>query len=149
MREAETTVPIERTALCELIPHSGSMCLLDRVETWDNDVIVCSSNSHRLADNPLHSHGRLSTVCAFEYGAQAAALHGALLTGKSDGARRLFAALRDAQLFELRLDTIEQPLQIRATRLLVDGDNAVYSVTIQAGELMVAKARLSLMATRR
>lgn len=124
------------------------MCLLDRVEEWDDLTIVCSSCSHRAPDNPLRHGGRLSALHAFEYAAQAAAVHGALLSGAPDDIPRVFAALHAARLLLIHLDAIETPLEIHAQRLLLDGDNAVYHTTIRAGGAMIAEARLSLMVAR-
>ena len=70
----------------ELIPHAGSMCLLDTVERWDQDEIVCRASSHDDPDNPLSEDGRLAAVALVEYGAQAAAVHAALAgAGIGDG----------------------------------------------------------------
>jgi len=44
---------IERDELCRRIPHSGSMCLLNRVLKWDSKGIVCEAVSHRDKGNPL------------------------------------------------------------------------------------------------
>src|SRR6201982_1456603 len=69
---------IDKAEIRTLIPHSGLMCLLDEVTQWDEQSIVCVSNTHRDPENPLRRQGRLSAVHAFEYGAQAAAVHGGL-----------------------------------------------------------------------
>jgi predicted hotdog family 3-hydroxylacyl-ACP dehydratase len=69
---------INKAEIRALIPHSDLMCLLDEVFQWDDRSIVCGSNTHRDPANPLRRHGRLSAVHAFEYGAQAAAIHGGL-----------------------------------------------------------------------
>jgi predicted hotdog family 3-hydroxylacyl-ACP dehydratase len=45
-----------------LIPHQGTMCLLDEVVAWDADAIHARSRSHSRADNPLRSDGRLRAV---------------------------------------------------------------------------------------
>ena len=55
------------------------MCLLDCVETWDEERIHCRASSHRAMDNPLRVCERLGTACGIEYAAQAMAVHGALL----------------------------------------------------------------------
>ena len=62
-----------------LLPHAGRMRLIDRVVSYDEQTIVCESDSHRAADHPLAEAGVLSIVCGLEYGAQAMAIHGALL----------------------------------------------------------------------
>ncbi|MEO6352077.1 MAG: 3-hydroxylacyl-ACP dehydratase, partial [Burkholderiaceae bacterium] len=42
------------------IPHHGNMCLLNRVEEWNAERVICSAISHRDPDNPLRAHGRLA-----------------------------------------------------------------------------------------
>ena len=71
-------IAINKAEIRTLIPHSGLMCLLDEVVQWDDRSIACVSNTHRDPANPLRRQGRLSAVHAFEYGAQAAAIHGGL-----------------------------------------------------------------------
>jgi predicted hotdog family 3-hydroxylacyl-ACP dehydratase len=66
-------------AICARLPHAGRMCLLDRLVAWDSESITCHASSHRDADNPLRSGGRLHAVAGVEYAAQAVALHGSLL----------------------------------------------------------------------
>src|ERR687887_1160548 len=106
-----------------LIPHSGLMCLLDQVTQWDDRSIVCISNTHRDTANSLRRQGRLSAVHAFEYGAQAAAVHGGL-RARSAGMIAppgFLAALRNGRLHVTRLDYIHLPLRIYATHLFGDG----------------------------
>ncbi len=69
---------IDKSEIRKLIPHSGTMCLLDGVVRWDDESIVCITNTHRDANNPLRRDGQLSAAHALEYGAQAAAIHGGL-----------------------------------------------------------------------
>src|SRR4051812_21613025 len=64
--------------IAELIPHQGAMCLLERVIEWNADHVVLATATHRAADNPLRSGGRLRAIHLCEYGAQAAAVHGGL-----------------------------------------------------------------------
>ena len=70
---------LERSEIAALIPHSGSMCLVDRVLSWGDDMIRCSSDSHHRSDHPLRRNGRLGAVHLVEYAVQAMAIHGALL----------------------------------------------------------------------
>ena len=87
------------------------------VTQWDDRSIVCVTNTHRDPANPLRRDGRLSAFHAFEYGAQAAAVHGGL-RARSAGATAppgYLAALRDARLHVTRLDDIYGPLQVCAT----------------------------------
>jgi predicted hotdog family 3-hydroxylacyl-ACP dehydratase len=130
-----------------LIPHSGSMCLLDGVIGWDDHSIACTSNTHRDSDNPLKRDRQLSAVHAFEYAAQAVAVHGGL-RARSAGATALpgyLASLRDAHLHVTRLDDIAGPLRINASRLLADGANSVYDCKVLAGELLLAEGRITIV----
>src|SRR3954452_18976460 len=111
-------MPINKAEIRTLIPHSDLMCLLDKVVQWDDRSIACVSNTHRDPANPLRRDGRLSALHAFEYGAQAAAVHGGLrarLAGVVAPPCYL-AALRDAHLQVMRLDEIASRLEVRAQR---------------------------------
>src|SRR5438132_7351407 len=118
---------INKAEIRTLIPHSGLMCLLDSVIRWDDKSIACTSETHRDAANPLRREGRLSAVHAFEYGAQAAAVHGGL-RARETGATAppgYLAALRDAHLYVQRIDDIDSSLEIFAIRLFGDRANTV------------------------
>src|SRR5437588_549812 len=100
--------PIDKAEIRRLIPHAGTMCLLDSVLDWDDEFIVCSTNTHRYEANPLRRDGRLSGLHALEYGAQAAAIHGGL-RARAAGATAppcYLAALRDVHLHIARLDDL-------------------------------------------
>ena len=138
---------IYKAEIRTLIPHSGLMCLLDEVVQWDDRSIACVSNTHRDPANPLRRHGRLSAVHAFEYGAQAAAIHGGL-QARATGTiapRGYLAALRDGRLHVTRLDYIHLPLRICATRLFGDGANAVYEFVVSAATVLVAAGRVTIV----
>jgi len=110
---------ITKTEIENLIPHSGLMCLLDEVTQWDDRSIVSITNTHRNPTNPLRRQGRLSAVHAFEYGAQAAAVHGGLRAHAAGmiAPPGYLAALRDGRLYVTRLDYIHLPLRICARHL--------------------------------
>jgi predicted hotdog family 3-hydroxylacyl-ACP dehydratase len=138
---------INKAEIYTLIPHAGLMCLLDSVTQWDDRSIVCVTNTHRDPANPLRRDGRLSAFHAFEYGAQAAAVHGGL-RARSMGATAppgYLAALRNGRLHAFRLDDITSPLQICATRLFGDGANTVYECRISAGNLVIAEGRITIV----
>jgi predicted hotdog family 3-hydroxylacyl-ACP dehydratase len=130
-----------------LIPHSGLMCLLDEVTRWDERSIVCISNTHRDPTNPLRRQGRLSAVHAFEYGAQAAAVHGGLRARAAGtiAPPGYLAALRGARLHVTRLDYIHLPLQICSTHLFGDAANTVYEFVLSAATVVVAEGRVTIV----
>src|SRR6266513_2517254 len=138
---------INKAEMRTLIPHSDLMCLLDEVVQWDDRSIACVSNTHRDPANPLRRQGRLSAVHAFEYGAQAVAVHGGL-RARSAGtiaAPGYLAALREGRLHVTRLDHIHLPLRIYATRLFGDRANTVYECLISAATVLVAEGRIIIM----
>ena len=140
-------IPINKAEIRTLIPHSGTMCLLDSVTEWDDRSIVCSSNTHRDPENPLRRDGRLSAVHAFEYGAQAAAVHGGL-RARSVGVTAppgYLAALRDARLHVMRLDDVVSSLRIYAHRLFGEAANTVYECKVSAGDVLLAEGRIIIM----
>jgi predicted hotdog family 3-hydroxylacyl-ACP dehydratase len=140
-------LPIHKAEIRTLIPHSDLMCLLDDVMQWDDRSIVCITNTHRDPANPLRRRGCLSALHAFEYGAQAAAVHGGL-RARSVGmtaASGYLAALRDGRLHAARLDQIHLPLRICATRLFGDRANTVYEFVLSAAAVLVANGRVTIV----
>jgi predicted hotdog family 3-hydroxylacyl-ACP dehydratase len=129
------------------IPHQGNMCLLDEVLSWDEQKVICRSNTHRAQDNPLRAHGRLGAACAIEYAAQAMAVHGALLQpgcGVSAGFGLLTSA-REVELLVTRLDDLPSELRISAQRLHSDSQGALYSFALHAGNELLVRGRASLL----
>ena len=138
---------ISKAEIRTLIPHSDLMCLLDEVVRWDDRSIACVSNTHRDPENPLRRQGRLSAVHTFEYGAQAAAIHGGL-RARAAGTTAppgYLAALRDGHLHVTRLDSIYLPLRISATRLYGEGANTVYEFIISAVAVLIAEGRVTIV----
>jgi predicted hotdog family 3-hydroxylacyl-ACP dehydratase len=140
-------LPINKTEIRALIPHSGSMCLLDSVVEWNDRSIKCTSNTHRDPGNPLRRGGQLSAVHAFEYAAQATAVHGGLLA-RSVGVTAppgYLAALRDAHLYVTRLDDLASTLQISACRLVGETANTVYECRVSAADVLLAEGRITII----
>ena len=140
-------IAINKAEIRTLIPHSGLMCLLDEVTQWDGRSIVCMTNTHRDPANPLRRGGRLSALHTFEYGAQAAAVHGGLRARSvgTTAAPGYLAALRDGRLHIARLDRIHLPLRISATRLYGEGANTVYEFILLAATVLVAEGRVTIV----
>ena len=86
---------LDHAAIAMRIPHTGRMCLLDRVLQWDAHAIRCSATSHRGQDNPLREAGGLATLAGIEYAAQAAAVHGSLLRNETAPRSGVLAALKN------------------------------------------------------
>lgn len=120
--------PLLRTEFADLIPHAGAMSLIDRVDRWSGTDIVCRAGSHRDPANPLNFNGYLSTLHLLEYGAQTAAIHGGLLSGKARPG--FFAAARNACFFVDDLAILKTDLLIAAKVQLSIRSGAVYDIVI-------------------
>ena len=122
------SLPIKKLHFQDLIPHEGSMVLIDQVDDWDLDKISCSSRSHLLSNNPLMVNNSLSSMHLIEYGAQAMAIHRGLFTGKT--LQGFLAAVRDANFYIDDLDNVQGTIYIQAIFELQINNNVVYSLNI-------------------
>jgi predicted hotdog family 3-hydroxylacyl-ACP dehydratase len=134
---------LDRAGIAQRIPHSGRMCLLERLERWDADAIHCSTTTHRQADNPLRTVGGLLTPNAIEYAAQAMALHGGLLAAEgSTPSAGFLASARNVRFAVARLDEVAGALQVQAKRLSGDDRQILYEFTVAADDgRMLAEGR--------
>jgi predicted hotdog family 3-hydroxylacyl-ACP dehydratase len=146
---------IERNELCDLIPHAGSMCLLDCVLSWDESEIYCSAISHIDRSNPLRNCNRLASVHLLEYGAQAMAVHGGLMARESGHTvltgmvlPGYLAALHDVVLQQEFIDHIKTPLKIHAQKIASSCDSSMYKFTITTKEDLLASARATVIANK-
>lgn len=132
---------LEHGDIARRIPHQHSMCLLDRVTTWDTQRISCEADSHHSPDNPMRSHGRLGSACGIEYAAQAMAVHGALIaeslgasaTGGAQARGGYLVSVRSVTLFAVQLDTVAGRLTVTAERVSGDANTVLYSFTVLDG----------------
>lgn len=135
----------ERIAL--LIPHGGSMCLIDEVVDWDARRIHCRSRSHLDPAHPLRRDGRLAALHLIEYGAQSMAIHGGL-DAQSRGetaAPGLLVSAREVQLHVERLDDLPGALELHAEQQLANGNGWLYAFRALCGERLLGSGRLAVM----
>jgi predicted hotdog family 3-hydroxylacyl-ACP dehydratase len=133
-----------------LIPHRGTMCLLDSVDRWNEEEILCRATSHRRVDHPLRDPAGLRGLSAIEYGAQAIAAHVGLLkrAACSEPSIGWLVAARDVEVFVPLLNQLDSILTVRARVVLTQDAGAVYDVTVTAGAQQVMTGRLSVMMDR-
>ena len=131
-----------------LIPHKGTMCLLDEVVEWDAMRLHARSASHQRLDNPLRADGMLHAVNLCEYAAQAMAVHGALRERGQGGTARpgFLVALRDVELHANRLDGLEGRLQVHVECLIAMADSLQYAFRVEhrGGVLVTGRAAVML-----
>ena len=135
-----------RSEIARLIPHSGAMCLLDGVLSWDADRIRCMSRTHRALDNPLRAGSVLDAVCGIEYAAQAMALHGGL-AGNVGGRPKAgyLASLREVTCCAATLDGPPGDLFVEAERLMGDESHVIYRFRLRVGETDVVSGRATVV----
>ena len=137
------------TSVETLLPHTGRMRLIDLVVSFNEQQIVCESSSHLAADHPLAEAGILSIICGLEYGAQAMAIHGALLADSESpkACRRhgLLVAASDLQWSVARLDQCAAPLVIKAVSEFRSDNQVSYRFEINASNTTVLEGRASVL----
>ena len=119
---------IDQARIAILLPHAGTMVLLDTVTHWDDTHLHATATSHQDPANPLRRNGHLHAVCAAEYALQAAALHGALRTNTPQPPGYV-ARLRSLTLHTTHLET-QPPLVITATLDHAEPTGLLYTLTI-------------------
>lgn len=130
-----------------LIPHQGTMCLLDQVVMWTADAIHARSESHRRLDNPLRSDGILRAVHLCEYGAQSMAVHGALIAREAGlaAAPGFLVSLRGVSLTVARIDDLDGLLDVFGERLLGSETSWQYAFRVEHAGVEIASGRAAVM----
>ncbi len=151
---ARTNQTLTREGIAALIPHSGTMCLLERLDAWSPERISCTATNHRDADHPLRTRRGLLAPIAIEYAAQAMALHGALI-GQAAGTPATpgyLASARGVNLHVLRLDDLPPPrdggddaLRIEAVRQAGDARQILYAFTVHHADRLLAEGRAAVV----
>ena len=137
---------LDRAWIAAHIPHQGSMCLLDRVDTWDAQRLQGTATSHRDPANPLRAGGRLGALAGIEYAAQAVAIHGALLAGDAAApAPGYLGSARSVDCRVARLDDVDDALVIDVERLSADARTLLYAFTLSAGGRVLIDGRLAVV----
>lgn len=137
----------DRAAILRLIPHQGASCLIDAVIEWDAERIVCISEGHRAPDHALRRQDRLSPLVLIEYGAQAMAVHAALLAA-SEGRfaeRRLLVSTQAVELDCADVALLGSPLHIHAERRFADAAGALYGFEIFSADHRCAWGRVGVL----
>ena len=152
---------LNRPDIARLIPHAGRMALLDGVLDWTAETLRARAGTHRAPDNPLRRAGRLSVLAGIEYAAQAAAVHGALLTADAmrndevqsaaDGVNPgiqprpgVLALVREVRWTVDRLDAVAGDLDIHVSLLTAQTDSTLYDFRLAAAGADLLGGRLAI-----
>ena len=123
---------LDKEHIRKLLPHGGSMCLIDEVREWNKHSIECRTSTHRDPENPLRHQGVLPIHAAIEYGAQAAGIHGGLADRGGVARRGYLAVLSSVEWRNVRLDVLPAPLVISAERQVTSGIGTMYRFQVVA-----------------
>ena len=142
---------LDHAGIEALVPHRGTMCLLDRMVAWDDARIECVATGHRDPHHPLRSRTGLMAGTAIEYAAQAAALHGGLLAKAAGASARpgYLASAREVRLGAWRLDDLPaaevDELRVVAERQAGDDGRLLYAFRIEHAGREIATGRLAVV----
>ena len=142
---------LQKSDWSTLIPHAGAMCLLDEVVAWSDTTIHARSDSHRSLDNPLRSDGLLRAPHLCEYGAQAMAVHGALIARLAGGKAEpgFLVSLRAVELRVARVDDLAGALDVHAVRLMGGDGSWQYGFRVEHAGVVLAEGRAAVMVAMR
>ena len=135
--------PLDRTWLLANLPHQGAMNLLDAIVEWDDSCVRAVARNQRALDHPLRRGGELPSACGIEYGAQAAAAHGALVSRTPSGAGVL-ASVRNVVMHADRLDDVPGDLDVLAERLGGDDSGVLYRFEVASAGRVLVEGRVAV-----
>ena len=149
-RSYRSPEPSAQQPISGLIPHHGSMCLLERIIEWDDERIVLESDSHRSPSNPLREKDRVRAVHLCEYGAQAMAVHGALRSNAADAKAMpgMLVSLRSVSFSRDYIDDLPGPLRVEAHCLQASAASLQYSFRVTHEGELLAEGRAAVMLRR-
>ena len=139
--------PLDRAWIAAHLPHQGRMSLLHEILEWDATTVRALARSHRAANNPLRRAGELPIACGVEYGAQAAAAHGALMARQASGAGFL-AAARSVVFHARRLDDVPGDLEVFAERIGGGDAGVIYQFEVTCASRALVVGRLTVAFAR-
>lgn len=139
--------PLDRAWIAAHLPHQGNMSLLDEILEWDANTVRARAISHRAADNPLRRAGELPIACGVEYGAQAAAAHGALAARQACGAGFL-AAARSVIFHARRLDDVPGDLDVFAEKIGGGDAGVLYRFEVTSAGRALVEGRVTVAFAR-
>ncbi len=142
---------MKKSQICQLLPHSGTMCLIDEIVSWDKEMLVAKTMSHTELKNPLTNEDSLNSIHGVEYAAQAMALHSALIKSEKmeqTKTRGYLASVKNINilqeyLFEKQGDDIT-PLLIKVFVLMAGSQGFSYQFEILKGDQVYISGKITI-----
>lgn len=141
------STPLGRDWLLANLPHQGSMNLLREIVEWDDLALHARADNHGSPEHVLRRAGALPATAGIEYGAQAAAAHGALSSQAPSGAG-MIAAVRAVKLHVARLDDVAGELEVRAEQLGAGAAGVLYRFEVSGGGAVLVEGRVTVAFAR-
>ncbi|MHA1539397.1 MAG: hypothetical protein ACTSXQ_02860 [Alphaproteobacteria bacterium] len=135
---------LNKEKLRHLIPHDGTMLLIDKVLSFDAENLVACTQTHLDLKNPLLKEGRLRAVCGIEYGAQAIALHRSL-ADKKEQKEGYLISVRGIKLYVEEINNVEKDLQITVKSVLKGSDNSIYHFAIRTENQLLIEGNATVL----
>ena len=140
-----TRPEMRNVPIASLIPHQGAMCLLERIVEWNERRVVLETDSHRSPSNPLRVADKLRAIHLCEYGAQAMAVHGALLAGTPTAADGMLVAMRSVTFARDWIHDLPSSLRVEAECLHNEASSLQYSFRVTHRGELLAEGRAAVM----
>lgn len=144
---------LDRDGIAARVPHAGAMCVLEAVTRWDAAGLEAIVVGHRDPAHPLRGTAGLGAAAAIEFGAQASAVHGALLGEAEAGGAAAqpgrLVSVRGVRLHVGRLDTLGPALTVVARRLGGGAEAQLYAFSVEDGDATVVEGRLAVQLVAR
>ncbi len=119
------------------------MCLLERIEYWDDSGIVLTTSTHRDRRNPLAGPSGLRSIHLCEYGAQAMAVHGGLAAQAlgRHASPGMLVSLRDVAFHRSFIHDLGGELRVEAQRIHASDSAWQYSFRVTHSGMLLAQGR--------
>lgn len=135
--------PLGRGWLLANLPHQGAMSLLSEIVGWDEQKLHARADNHRALDHALRRAMQLPATAGIEYGAQAAAAHGALASQAPSGAG-MIAAVRSVRFHVARLDDIAGDLDVNVEQLGGGAAGVMYRFVVSSSGKPLVEGRVTV-----
>jgi predicted hotdog family 3-hydroxylacyl-ACP dehydratase len=123
------------------------MSLLDEIVAWDAGSVHAIARNARDRANPLRRAGELPAACGIEYGAQAAAAHGALAAQRPCKPGML-ASVRSVVFHARRLDEGAHDLDVRVEQVGQGDSGVLYRFEVSSGGRILVEGRVTVAFAR-
>lgn len=142
---------MNKSQICQLLPHSGTMCLIDEIVSWDKEMLLAKTMSHTEIKNPLSHESSLNSIHGVEYAAQAMALHSALMKSaekEQTESRGYLASVKNIKilqeyLFEKQGDDLTA-LLIKVFVLMAGNQGFSYQFEVLKGDKVYISGKITI-----